>query len=159
VVVCNLEKLNFSRVGYKTRDHIKTLADFFEIPVSAILPDELRGLNVGQLREVVAEVPVERLLSSHQQLALKSPEAIICEDDMRSGVLAAVNNLGLPQRYIEVIKYQYGLDGYEVKNDREISEIMGFSRGRTAQLAKRVMYRLRHPKRLNGLRELCTFKA
>lgn len=122
--------------------HPSQLADYFNEDESAI-----RDILAADKNHISLDTKIsvdKKSLSLEDTLVdnrVKTPEEEYHETDLRESILSCLEEL--PERERLVIKYRFGLDGYEPLSLNEIGKRFKITKERVRQLEKRAIQKLR----------------
>ncbi|MBN1325973.1 sigma-70 family RNA polymerase sigma factor [Candidatus Falkowbacteria bacterium] len=126
------------------------IAKIFRMTPDMLFPPALYKIKQP---ERIWEISFSQLpsMSELKQLSAPSdPEKDIIEEEFKQSLAEALSLLA--PREEQVLKYLYGLDGYEEKSLQEVGEIFHVSHTRIGQIRDKALRKLRHPTRIKLLR-------
>ena len=126
---------------------IKKFEVIFKCPIEDLFPSEYKQAVDMKLGRNILETSIEtdRLLPGIDNVGLlPSPVELYEKVELAKNIKKALYTL--TEREAEILKMQYGLDGENEHDVKEIAEILKISRTRIAQIRAKALRKLKHPR-------------
>ena len=129
------------------------LCDYFNVLPEDLFPHESLHSKLEKNTSEV-EVDFDQMISIGQNdSALIAPPTY---EESALPLYQAIDDalLILPDRTAEIVKYRFGIDGYDKKTYKEMELIFGISMERIRQIEAKALRIMRHPQKNGGLSKI-----
>lgn len=102
-----------------------------------------RPLKVGENKESVGDLMPDE--------SIPDPDKQLADAELKASIRGSLDRL--PEQEANILRMYYGLNGHKPMTLEEIGAYYGRTRERVRQIKEKALTRLRHPQRVDGLRE------